>query len=170
MNMNFSVNRSGLFVILMIILTGCHSTDGKYFISTGNSKPGPRLIIYKTRNNYSDRVPVILTADKSAISSYPDINDIKNLPGIPYPDSLPSGYWLDNRGINENAAFLRITYSQFILLKKTPLPGEMYNMILDSDPLVELYDCGNRTQFTDPVKAASEIITSGKLALQKRLK
>src|ERR1044071_4992028 len=76
--------------------------------------PGPPAIVYKTKADYSNYVPVILSEDKSKIVSYPDPKDVQSAA----PVKLKNGYLLDNRGINKNVAFLRWTYEEY---KKFPV-------------------------------------------------
>jgi hypothetical protein len=128
------------------------------------------LIIYKTRYNYNRNVPVILSSDRKSIVSYPDIADIRNLSQIPYPDSLPGGYLLDNRGVDGNVAFLTLNYEAYSRLAATPSAKELLLLIADPDPLLEMYDCGERNQFSDPVQKAGELIHTGALKRQIRIK
>src|SRR5580693_4313855 len=67
----------------------------------------PSAVIYKTKGDYSKNVPVTLSDDKSKIVSYPAVQDIYYKGALAYPTPLAKGYWLDNRGINVNSAFLK---------------------------------------------------------------
>ncbi|MDO9256734.1 MAG: hypothetical protein Q7U54_14540 [Bacteroidales bacterium] len=109
--------------------------------------PGPKAIIYLTREDYSKLVPVILSDDKKTIESYPDVKDIYFNGSLAYPTQLHKGYWLDNRGIGENVAFLKLTYEEYSKLSKTPSPEELMKMILDADPIVIMYNCGLRSSY-----------------------
>ena len=110
---------------------------------------GPKVIIYKTIKDYSKFVPIILSKDKKSIESYPDIKDIY-FDGKPaYPTPLHKGYWLDNRGIGVNVAFINLTYEAYSKLPKTPKPEELITMIVDAQPLVEMYSCGLRSSYQD---------------------
>ncbi len=132
--------------------------------------PGPRCIIYKTRNDYRNKVPVTLSRDRSVIVSYPDIRDIRTKDGFSLPGLLADGYLLDNRGIGPDVAFLSLTYEGYAALQKTPQAGELFREIIDKDPLTEMYDCGNRGRYTDVVKELNDIILAGKLNQFKKLK
>ena len=134
------------------------------------SVPSAPCIIYKTRADYSGNVPVMLSPDKSRIVSYPDKKDIYYKGKLAYPTALKDGYLLDNRGIGPDAAFLKLTYEAYRDLDKTPSSDELLKLILDNDPVTEMYQCGYRSQYTDPEKELNEIITSGKLGNCKRLK
>lgn len=116
-------------------------TDQKSFM------PGPKVIIYQTKRDYSKLVPVILSDDKKSIESYPDIKDIYFNGNLAYPTQLHKSYWLDNRGISINVAFINITYDEYSKLPKTPSPDELMKMVMDTEPLVSMYSCGNRSSF-----------------------
>ena len=131
---------------------------------------GPRCLVYKTKNDYRQYVPVILSADKTKIVSYPGIGDIYYKAELAYPTLLENGYLLDNRGIGPDVAFLSLTYEGYSKLKAAPGAAELMDMILDNDPLLELYDCGDRSQYPDPVEMLNKLIRSGGLAHQDRLK
>jgi len=145
---------------------GGTSTSGSLISSVSS----PPCIIYKTRSDYSKNVPLILSEDKSKITSYPDIRDVYSHGVLAYPDQLADGFLLDNRGIGPNVAFLKYTYTDYQKMTRTPSTEELWNQILDKDPLLEMYQCGTRSQYPDPVKALNQIISGGKLKDCKKLK
>lgn len=108
-----------------------------------------RVVIYKTVKDYSSNVPVTLSDDKTAIVSYPHPSDLVIGENLALPSSLHKGYLLDNRGINKNVAFLKYTYTEYAMLKEVPTLQELQRSIIDKDPLTELWDCGNKANFTD---------------------
>lgn len=124
---------------------------------------GPPAIVYKTKKDYNNLVPVTLSDDKKEIISYPDPKDVIATNGFQTPSVLSSGYLLDNRGINENLAFLSITYEEYSRLKSVPGLKELYAKIIDKDPLVELCDCGNRKHYKDIIPQLNNMITKNKL-------
>ncbi len=102
------------------------------------TKPG--IIIYKTKADYFNNVPVSLSEDKSTLVSYPAPSGLKlNDSLLRYPVELKDNYLLDNKGIWLNVAFLSITYKDFAALQKSPTPDEIMKMIIDTDPLKEFY-------------------------------
>lgn len=113
---------------------------------------------------------MILTPDKSAIASYPGIRDVSTGNGFLYLTLLANGYLLDNRGIGPDVAFISYTYEEYNKLKETPEPGELYQLIVDKEPLLEMYDCGNKNQYNDLVKTLNDIILKGELHQFTRLK
>lgn len=175
------MKQSAIPVIAMIItaitLFSCSSKSVPAGASTMNDKtsgsvamPAPPCIVYKTKGDFDKNVPVILSADKSKVVSYPDVKDIYYKGEFSYPSKLNKGYLLDNRGIGPDVAFLKYTYEEYSKLEKTPTAAELYSNILNKDPLAEMYDCGTRAAFADPVKELNALIESGALEDSKRLK
>jgi hypothetical protein len=121
-------------------------------------KSGLHALIYKTKNDYSNLVPVLLSAAKTEIVSYPHPNDLKLGSRYPLPIFLNNGYLLDNRGIGKNVAFLKLTYQEYSELQNPPTLTELYNYIIDKEPLTELCDCGNKSKFTDIEKQLNNLI------------
>jgi hypothetical protein len=144
--------------------------------STADSKKrtvavsSPPCIIYRTRMDYSKYVPVTLSEDKSKIVSYPDIKDIYYNGKLSVPSILADGFLLDNRGINLQVAFLSYTYEEYSKLSSTPAASELMSKLLDKDPLTEMYQCGQRGQYTDIEQELNVLITSGKINTFKKLK
>ena len=122
MNSIFRLTFTGILVGLVVSSCAHRISQPK----TTAAIPGPHCIVYKTRADYSKLVPVILSADKSKIVSYPDVKDINNNGNFPYPSPLKKGYLLDNRGIGPDVAFIRLTYEEFARLKATPPAADLY--------------------------------------------
>lgn len=100
----------------------------------------PPIVVYKTTKDYSKNVAVTLSEDKKMIVAYPAPTDVS---ASSYPTALNKGYWLDNRGISPNTAFLSITYEEYAKLKKSPPNAmELYAMIIDKNPIKRMYICG----------------------------
>jgi hypothetical protein len=102
-------------------------------------------VVYKTKKDYSKYVPILLSEDKTAVAAYPAPTDIYYKGQLAYPTALDNGYWLDNRGINKQVAFLDITYEEYATLAAAPSKQTLMERIHDSDPLLACYDCGNLT-------------------------
>lgn len=98
----------------------------------------PNTIIYKTKNNYNQLVPITLSYDKSNIDNYPDISV-----WFPYPTVLHQWYLWDNRGIGPTSAFLNLNYEEYANLNKTPFSDELLTMIKDKNPFLVIYYCGD---------------------------
>lgn len=163
--------------ITALLVSSCKSTSVPTGSSTMNEQttvttavPSPPCIVYKTKGDFNKYVPVILSSDKTKVISYPDVKDIYYKGEFAYPTELSKGYLLDNRGIGPDVAFLNYTYEAYSKLPKTPTATELYNQLLNKDPLTEMYDCGSRAAFADPVKELNALIESGALEDSKRLK
>jgi hypothetical protein len=160
-----------IFIILFLvsILCSCsHHVEPKG--KNGQGVASPACIIYKTRSDYAQQVPVILNAGKTAITSYPDIKDIYYQGKLAYPTRLDDGFLLDNRGIGPNVAFLDYTYEEYSKLVQTPTIDQLFSHILEKDPLTEMYKCGKRIDYHDIENDLNKLITSGKLNSCEKIK
>jgi len=135
-----------------------------------NSVASPPCIVYKTKSDYSKNIPVILSDDRTRIVSYPDVKDIYFKERLAYPTLLKDGFLLDNRGISPNVAFLSITYEQYSKMDKTPSSSELFELIIDKDPLIEMYQCGNWSKYSDIENELNKLITSGNINTCTKLK
>jgi hypothetical protein len=135
-----------------------------------SSVPSPPCLIYKTSADYTKNVPVIMSDDGTTIVSYPDVRDLFYKGVLAYPTRLNDGFLLDNRGIGPHVAFLSVTYEAYSKLDMTPSLSELIGLIIDKDPLIEMYQCGSRSQYADPEAELNAIISSGKLGTCRRLK
>jgi hypothetical protein len=152
-------------LILLALCFACKNKKGASIVSNASSinSPGPHVIVYKTSKNFLSQVPVMLSDDKTEIISYPHPIDIKTRDGYAYPTKLSQGYLLDNRGIGINVAFLRYTYEEYSKLQSVPLLSELYDLIVDKDPIIEMCDCGNKKNYKDIEAEINEIIAKGEL-------
>jgi len=121
--------------------------------------PGPKALIYKTKADYFDKVPIALSADKTQVVSFPDPGDLKRGDKLMLPDRLIRSYLLDNKGIGPNTAFLKYTYSEYAALKQVPDPNQLMELILDDDPMIEIWECGMLSDFEN-TKELKQIIRS----------
>ena len=160
-----------LFIVASGWLFACKSNTAKSnktnvaFTPDFNSS-GPPALVYKTKADYSNLVPVILSDDKAVIVSYPHPTDVKIGDAMKTPTALKNGYWLDNKGIGKNVAFLKLTYSEYAALKEAPGIDAMMGMIVDKDPLTEMCNCGNKSALTSPVEQLNNLIDSGTLRVK----
>lgn len=139
---------------------GCHSGRS---ITVNYSTMEPHVLVYKTKKDYSNFVPIMLSDDKQTIISYPAPSDLKAGNNLMLPVKLKKGYLLDMKGIGKNVAFLKITYQEYVQLKEPLSIGEMMSNIIDTEPLVELYDCGVKSSFTDIEKQVNTLISKNQL-------
>lgn len=158
-----------LVFIVCITVAGCTTgnsvvgqTDKQEMVKAQYTA-GPPTLVYKTRKDYSNNVPVMLSDDKTKILSYPDPKDLSAETGYPKPAKLKKGYLLDKRGIGINVAYLNMTYAQYAALPKVPSQEELMKMVIDKDPLTELINCGNRYAFKNVTDDLNALIRSGEL-------
>jgi hypothetical protein len=97
------------------------------------------VIVYKMRNDYSNKVPVTLSADKKKVASYPAPTDVYYNGKLALPTVLANGYYLDNRGIGANTAFTKYTYEEYSKLSAAPSLDDLYHSIIDKDPFTVIY-------------------------------
>lgn len=154
-----------ILFVLVIFAVSCSVQKNRIIKAVG-----PPAIVYKTKKDYFNLVPVILSADKQNIVSYPDPKDLLIDNKLCLPDRLENGYLLDNRGINLNAGFLNISYQDYSKLSTPPSLTELNKLLLDSDPLIELYDLGLRYNFRNIEEEINQIIIRNQLPNFKRLK
>ncbi len=161
------------FAVLLIVSTFTlfTSCSPKTHISAASvGIPAPPCIVYKTKQDYFDKVPVILSPDRSKIVSFPDPADLRLPDGYPTPVRLDSGYLLDRRGISSGVAFLNITYAGYAALSSVPPVDYLAAKILDSDPLTAMYECDLKMADPELVEKLNRLIGEGKLRSMKRLK
>lgn len=152
-------------IVLTLSLLSCHSgkTATKIIADSTMEReilfvPGPQAVVYKTIKDYTNLVPVIMNSEKTKIVSYPAPSDVYYQGKLAKPTALKNGYLLDNRGINENVAFLNYTYEEYSRLSEAPSQKEMLSRIAEKNPLKELIDCGLRTQYKDEVSELNTLI------------
>ena len=154
-------------LIFLVIGFGCKAKHirlaEQLTVFTPDHTQGPPAIVYRAKKQYADLVPVILSDDKSRIVSYTSPDDLKKMEKLPLPTTLHEGYYLDNRGINANVAFIDMKYADYVKLTTLPALEEMYALIIDKDPLDELCDCGSRKAFRDIISQLNQLIDSEQL-------
>lgn len=154
-------------LFMLISVAGCQSS-GK--VAGGISYTGEPTIIYKMKADYSKNVPVTLNEDGTAIIAYPSPKDVYYKGKLAYPVALSKGWWLDNRGVTPHTAFLKLTYEEYSKLDQAPSLDELMKMIINADPITEIYHLGNRDRFKDEVTEINQVINKGGLKKFKKLK
>lgn len=168
--MNHNLIRFIVLANSLLVLSGCglckksastelaKTTDAVLGSGTNSSA---KALIYKTRGDYFNRVPVLLNAEKNRIISYPDPIDLIRGKEPALPTRLKNGYLLDNRGIGSNVAFLTYTYDRYGALEKAPPMNQLMDSLLDRNPLTELWDCGSRSLYKKEVEELNALIENG---------
>ena len=169
--------KNTLFLLALAVLTAFSScsnasrnTTSEPIVSQGIAVSGPYAIIYKTKANYNMLVPVIMNSEKTDIVAYPAPGDLKYKGKPAIPTILEDGFLLDNRGINENVAFLDISYEAYMALNSTPSKEELMSMILDKDPLSIMYNCGKRATYNNEVQDLNAFILENNFSAFEKLK
>lgn len=132
-------------------------------------RPTAHAVVYKTKGDYAQYVPVTLTDDGSAIASYPAPGDIYYQGKVARPTLLTDGYLLDNRGLTPHSAFIRITYEDYAKLKEVPSLKELNDLVIDRAPFTEMYDLGERNAYPDLTGSINAIIKGGRLTEYRKL-
>lgn len=141
--------------------------DSQIIVTTTSPKGGvasvssPPVYIYKTREDYSHLVPVIMNDARTTIVSYPHPRDLRIGDKLCLPTLLEKGYWLDNRGIGRNVVFLSYTYEEYSQLGSAPSMEELMTHIHDKHPLTEWHECGRRADYKNIVSELNKLIEQG---------
>jgi len=146
------------FLFLVLCL---YASDGLY--AQQSKSVLPHVIIYKTKKDYRQYVPVQLSSDRKTVASYPDPADIKTGSGYPLPVLLHKGYLFDKRGVGLNTAYLKMTWQEYAALPSVPTRADLYNMITDKNPIKELYDCGVRNPQKNSLQEINRVIDQRQL-------
>ncbi|MBN2237299.1 MAG: hypothetical protein JW729_07050 [Bacteroidales bacterium] len=172
--------KSFLLILSILIMNSCSSAKKNKITAEAkkadtdqvilNFKDGPQTIIYKTKQNFDKNVPVTLSEDKTKIVAYPNPKDVIIHGELTYPTKLINGYLLDNKGITERTAFLSFSYQEYSQLEKAPSLDELFASIIEKDPFLELYNCGNRFTFKNGISDINKLVEKNVLKDCKCLK
>lgn len=131
-------------MLLLVIAAGC---VGMQKLEQAEQLAAPQVMVYKTKADYFNKVPVLLSEDHQSILSYPDPKDLLQNGQLLLPTRLAEGYLLDNKGIGVHTAFLDLSYREYAALISAPKPTDLWERIIDKDPFTELYECGPRSGY-----------------------
>ena len=145
-------------LILIIALSFFSCSSQQKATKTNELMANEPFIIYKTKANYDNLVPVILNEDKTVIVSYPAPSDLKMADGLRIPTKLANGYLLDNKGIGKNVAFTSFTYDEYAAKSEAPTINQLMNSIVDKDPLLELYNCKDYINIKHNLKKVNKLV------------
>jgi len=165
--MGHHINRSFLLIVSLLLFNGCGvpqkavPTKMKELESPAlgyDTKETAPTLVYRTRKDYFNQVPVLMNAEKDWIISYPDPTDLNYKNALALPTRLKNGYLLDNRGIGIHVAFLTYTYETYCALSKAPALNQLMDSLLDRNPLTDLWDCGARSLYKNEVEELNALI------------
>lgn len=120
------------------------------------------IIIYKTRGDYRNLVPITLSTDKKYVVARPAPSDLRCGDGLCTPVELADGYLLDRRGVGPTSAFVEYTYEQYFAIKGIPSQSDLLQRIVDADPFTELYRCDRSRCNPNDIKSMNAYIKAGK--------
>lgn len=124
-------------------------------------KPAP-VVIYKTKNDYSQQVPIMLSDDQQLVISYPHPTDLRFSDGnFRYPLPLNNGYLLDRKGIGPKTVFLRRSYAEYAA--QPPDPSTLLSLVIDTDPFQEIWHCNVKTNEKNLIDSLNVLISNKQL-------
>jgi hypothetical protein len=157
------------FILALVLLSSACQSNKKAGSESRNLfqpqfTPGPPAIVYKTKKDYANYVPVELSEDRKSIVSYPSREDIlSDSTGSLKPTQLNGFYYLDNRGISARTVFLKMSLEEYAHLDTALSLQSMYGMILDKTPFETMCHCGNKSVFDSIVPQLNAIIAKDSL-------
>lgn len=142
-------------------LVACRSPKTDTNAQSATHISSPSVIVYKTRKDYIQQVPVSMNKERTRIVSYPAPTDLIRGDELTLPTPLANGFLLDNRGITPTVAFLTYTYEEYSNLAVAPSIQELMEHIIDKYPLTQMYECGRRAEYKNIVRQLNQIIKDG---------
>lgn len=134
--------------ILAIAVAACHAqrdngiTSDMSVVSArpesmvvGHSSMIPKAVVYRTNGPFSDNVPIVMSASRKEIVSFPAPSDIHSDVA---PVELAEGYLLDRHGIGINSVFTRYTYDEYSELPAAPSLNRLRQMVIPGAIVTDL--------------------------------
>ncbi len=112
-----------------------------------------KLVIYKSKNDYSNLVPIHLSEDKQTVIGYPAPEDLIQY-GNKNAIQLENGFLIDLVGVSKNSVFTVFTMNDYQKMQPPSLNDFKIN-IIDVDPFSEMYICNQnytRTEIEQIIK------------------
>ena len=156
--MDSQIKFSKLFFICLIFFSSCGTFDKKESLikpdchfplgPTQQLKSLKNVVVYKTKKDFSGKVPILLNKTKDTVIGYPSPSDFSgNITGL-NSKKLENGFLLDLVGVNVNTVFTFYNIKDY-RSSETPSLKSFYENIVELDPFTEMYYC--KTDF-DEVK------------------
>jgi hypothetical protein len=120
-------------LIFLLIIFLAFSCDWLPILPSHCEASGP-IIVYKTKQDYSNNITVQLSKDHRSITCTPGQADAAHQ----RPIQLANGYLLKRMC---GDAVLSLTYDEFITSTKSYRNAELLSMVIDTDPYLEKYEC-----------------------------
>ena len=121
-----------LFSLIILVL----SCD--WIFKSGPCDASGPVIVYKTNQDYSNKVTIQLSEDGKTVTAYPGSSDAARQ----RPIQLANGYFL-KRMVGD--AVLSLTIDEYSQSIGSLSPTDLYNLIIDKSPYLEKYECCNCT-------------------------
>jgi hypothetical protein len=106
-----------------------------------------KIIVYKSKKDYSTFVPIHLAEDKKNIIGYPAKEDLKSLDNS-NALAVENGYYIDLVGVNLNTVFTSYTLESYQKINNLTLE-EFKNHIIELNPFEEMYICDSRYSYKE---------------------
>lgn len=156
--------RKTAFIAAFVILSACASKKIKpseLSDGFGGTRDLAHQFVYKQKADYSNKLPVGLSAGKDTILSYPGPKDVLQDTAILYPVKLFKDYWWDRIGVGTNTGYVDIELPQYTLLKEPPALEFLSSKLLEKEPYLEIWDCGTKGAIT--IKEVNDMIMQDSL-------
>jgi hypothetical protein len=153
---------------LLLMLSFGFSAQSHAQSNLDNISSAP-VFVYKTKGNYNNLVPVLLSDDRKQIISYPHPKDLMAGKNFLLPVQLHKQYLLDRKGIGSNVAFLNYTYTEYAKFINAPPLKELFAHIRDADPLLLLCHCPQPKGHPMEVKLLNKLIDANKLQVSCKI-
>lgn len=128
-----------------VILTKNNTISGLPILNDSNpenQEEPKKIVIYKTKNDYSSFVPIHLSKDKMNIIGYPAKEDLKQF-GNSNSIATENGYYIDLVGVNLNTVFTSYTLESYQKIN-IPTLEDFKNQIIIMNPFEEMYICNDK--------------------------
>jgi len=124
-----------ILLTIVISLASCNwvSQDGP-IVGNGPCDASSPVIVYKTKQNYDDKLTVQLSKNGKEVVAYPGKQDAEHQK----PIILENGYRL--KGMVGDT-YLSITIDEYINSDKDFSGDDFLKLIIDNDPYLEKYEC-----------------------------
>ena len=113
-----------------------------------------KWVIYKTKNDYSNLVPIQLSEDKQTIIAYPAPEDLVQH-GNKNAIQLKNGYLIDLVGVSKNTVFTVFTLDAYQKMQ-TPSLDDFKKNIIDINPFSEMYVCNHNYTISEIEKIIND--------------
>lgn len=153
-----------LIALASIVIFACKSAQTPQKNDNANQMtPFPGHIIYKTKANFDNLVPVGLSENKKDVVSLPAPSDLLKDNELRTPIKLHKGYLLDLRGIGPNTAFIKTSYQEYVKKSQPMSSPDILKDLKEVDPFTEMFRCKYQGNKSELVEWLNKLIDDGQL-------